>query len=83
MEAYHFIIVETYLFGPRGDKGEVRVRPIAGQIFPASMNIECSKKMRYNHPIGTKFKIRVKVSELSETNKQFLYCHYNWPYEVV
>jgi hypothetical protein len=83
MGAYYFIIAESYLFGPRGDKGEIRVRPIPDQIFPVSMNVECSKKMRHNHPIGTKFKIKVKVTELSETNTKFLYCYYNWPYEIV
>ena len=83
MGAYYCIIAETYYFGPRGDKGEVRVRPTAGQIFPVTMNIECSKKMRYDHPVGTKFKITVKVKELTDTEAQCLYCHYNWPYEVV
>ena len=83
MTGYFYIVAESYRFGPRGDKGEIRVRPIQGEIFPTSMNIECSKKMRYNHPVGTKFKIKVKATELTETNTQFLYCYYNWPYEVV
>ena len=45
-------------------------------------HVECSRDMRYAHPVGTRFRVYAK-----ETSKKggtpFLYSHYNWPYEIV
>lgn len=37
------------------ETGRVRVRPIAGQGLPTNIVIECSRKERDRHPIGTIF----------------------------
>jgi len=35
--------------------GRIRVRLLSGQGFSTDLVIECSKKERESHPIGTKF----------------------------
>lgn len=79
---YRQIVIETY-YGPnRGHHGSVRARPTDGEFYPTSMNVECSKTMREKHPVGTKFRIRVKET-CREGGMPFLYTHFSWPYEVV
>nr|WP_319515526.1 hypothetical protein [uncultured Cohaesibacter sp.] len=46
------------------------------------MDVECSRFMRMNHPVGTRFRIYAKETS-REGGKPFLYSHFNWPYEVV
>ena len=75
---YLQVVVETYY----GNRSHIRVRPVPGQSFPPTMDVECSRSMRKLHPLGTKFRIRAKETN-KEGGKPFLYSHYNWPYEVV
>ena len=79
---YHYVIVETYFQVKSGKSTHVHVRPIEGQIFSVDLDVECSRDMRKNHKIGTKFRILAK-----ETNREgggkYLYSHHNWSYEVV
>ena len=51
-ERFQGIIVETYQERPN----KIRVRPVGDNI-----NVEISKKIRENYPIGTRFRIDVKV----------------------
>jgi hypothetical protein len=46
------------------------------------MVVECSKAMRTQHPVGTKFRIFAKETD-REGGPSFLYTHFSWPYEVV
>lgn len=78
---YEKIVVETFTSGESG-RSKVRVRPTSGQKFPRDMVVECSKTMRENHPIGTRFLIFAKEKR-REGGKPFLYSGYKWPYEVV
>lgn len=64
-EHHHQIIVETYSARAAGSKSEVRVRPIEGQMFPQTMQVQWSRKLRIAHPVGTRFRIWVKESDLS------------------
>jgi len=82
MSAYREIVVET--FENRGEpaRERIRARPMAGQGLSTSLRVECSAKMRGNHPIGTKLKILAKVTK-KEGGTPFLYCHFSWPYEVL
>lgn len=34
----------------------IRVRPLPNQGFPTNLVIECSSKIRIEHPVGTKFR---------------------------
>jgi hypothetical protein len=79
---YRQIIIETYHDRPRGDRGTVRARPIKGQFYPPTMNVECSRDMRRSFPVGTRFRIFAKETS-KEGGPPFLYTHHSWPYEVV
>lgn len=58
-----------------------QVRPIAGQGLDVSLNIECAKRLREMHPIGTKIRLRAKLTDMEGT--PYLYSHYNWPVEIL
>lgn len=75
--AYHSIVVESFHY-----RGEVHVRPIAGQFYPQTLLVECSRRLTTDFPVGTKFRIKVKVTDrLGEG--EYLYSSYRWPFEVV
>lgn len=82
MSEYFDVIVETYYSAKSGKKSKVHVRPVEGQTFPSDMDVECSREMRKDFPIGTQFKIRAKITN-REGGKPFLYSSYKWPYEVI
>ncbi|MDO4897365.1 MAG: hypothetical protein Q3971_08390 [Moraxella sp.] len=78
---YKEVIVETYLASRAlGDTGrsKVRVRPIVGQGIDTNLKVECSKKMREIHPVGTKFRLSLKTITPAN-NREFLYAHFNAP----
>ena len=79
MSAYHEVVVETYYDSRRGNRG---VRPVAGQVFPVTMKVECCKRMRQSHPLGTKFRIQAKHKDTPHATSS-LYSHHSWSYEVV
>jgi hypothetical protein len=79
---YQQVIVETYSARKSGKKSDIHVRPVDGQPYPTSMDVECSRSMRKDYPVGTHFRIYAKVTD-REGGKPFLYTSYRWPYEVV
>ena len=83
-EGYTYIIVESYL--PRnmsGLHGPVHIRPIKGQEpFMDTYHVECSKKLKEDYPVGTKFRIRAKVTQLLDGAK-YVYSHHKWEFEVL
>jgi hypothetical protein len=79
---YEQVIVETYSGRKPNKSSTIHVRPTEGQVFSADIDVECSRKMREDHPIGTKFRIYAKVTD-REGGKPFLYSSYMWPYEVI
>jgi hypothetical protein len=80
--SYRQIVIETYVGPARGAHGSVRARPIDGQFYPVTMNVECSRDVRKRHPIGTRFRIFAK-EVTREDGTPFLYTHFSWPVEVV
>jgi hypothetical protein len=76
------IIVESFQARALGSKGEIRVRPILGQIYPTEMQVQFSRQARTLHPVGTRFRIWVKESNIQGGNS-FLQSPWQWPYEVV
>jgi hypothetical protein len=80
---YRQIVIETYEGPPRGSHGSVRARPVEGQFFPPTMNVECSRDMRKRFPVGTRFRVFAKEVEPAGGDSPFLYSHFSWPYEVV
>ncbi|TPL88992.1 hypothetical protein FJ950_01145 [Mesorhizobium sp. B2-3-14] len=80
--SYHQVVVETYAAKKPGKSSLIHVRPIEGQLFPTTMDVECSRSMRKNHPVGTRFRIYAKETD-REGGRPFLYSHFDWPYEVI
>jgi hypothetical protein len=81
---YTEIIVESYIpKSTSGLHGLVHIRPIEGQDpFMTSMNVECSKELSESYPVGTRFKIKAKItSRLGEG--PYIYSHYKWTYTVL
>jgi len=79
---YRKIIVQSCSYSGGGSSSKVRCRPIAGQGLPTDMFVECSKKMRMAHPVGTLFEIQAKVTD-REGGNHFVYTSSQWEYRVV
>lgn len=80
---YEWIIVESYRPShTSGLHGPVHVRPIAGQGYPTSLQVECSKDLVRKFRVGTRFKLRVKLTD-REGGGEYLYSYWRWPFEVV
>ena len=77
---YVNVVVETYY--DTDPSRSIRVRPIPGQHFPPTINVECSRSMRMQYRVGTRFRIQAKLTD-KEGGKPFLYSRYSWPFEVV
>ncbi len=80
--SYRQVVVQTYEAVKTGKSSRIHVRPVPGECYPTTMDVECSRAMRKLHPIGTRFRIYAKET-CREGGKPFLYCHFDWPYEIV
>lgn len=76
---YRDIIIETYLSTGERSNSRIRAKPIDGQGLSTTLNVECSSKMREQYPIGTKIKVRAKITDREGTH--FIYTNYNWAHE--
>jgi len=83
-EEYDFIIVESFIpLDSNGRHGPIHIRPIPGQDpFKETMFVECSKDLSYGYPLGTRFRIKAKITQ-REGGTPFIYSHYLWKYEVI
>lgn len=81
---YQYIIVESYIPKVnRGYHGEVHIRPVVGQDpYSEDMHVRCSKDLSLKYPVGTKFRIKAKLTS-KEGGKPFVHSHYTWNYEVL
>ena len=80
---YQKIVVESYRPAKTSAlHGAIHIRPVEGQGFPLTLHVECSKKLSTDYPVGTKFKIKAKLTD-REGGGQFLYSYYRWPFEVL
>jgi len=80
--AYKQVVVETYVAVKPGKSSRIHVRPVEGQPYPTTWDVECSRSMRGYYPIGTKLRIWAKETN-KDGGKPFLYTHFSWPVEVV
>ncbi len=76
------IIVETFRHAGEPSLAPLRVRPAAGQMYPATMRVECSKSMRASAPPGSRFRIYVQEKQ-REDGPVFLYSFGGWKWERV
>lgn len=80
---YLSVVVESYLpTTTAGSSSPIRIRPVAGQGFSTSLNVECDKRMRAAHPVGTRFRIRAKLTS-KDGGTPYLYSHHSRDYEVM
>lgn len=80
---YEMLLVESYEpVHTSGLHGSVHIRPVDGQGYRSTMHVECSKNLCRDHPIGTRFRIKAKLTD-REGGGQYLYSHWRWPVEVV
>ena len=80
---YRWIEVESFIPDDTwGRHGLVHIRPVAGQGLSTDLFVECSKKLSRNYAVGTRFRIRAKLTD-KEGGGEFLYSHFGWDYEVV
>lgn len=82
-EPYRWIVVESYYpASTAGLHGPVHIRPVEGQGYSTALHVECSKKLVENYPVGTRFRIRVKLTDRLGSG-EFLYSYFGWKYEVL
>ena len=84
-EPYVSVIVESYRPSRTGGlHGPIHIRPVAGQGYPDNMHVQCWKGLSdpNRYPVGTKFKIRAKLSD-REGGGDHLYSYHDWKFEVV
>jgi hypothetical protein len=79
---YRQVVVETYEEVKPRKTSRIHVRPVAGEPYPVTMDVECSRSMRKLYPVGTRFLIYAKETN-RDGGKPFLYSHFDWPFEVV
>lgn len=80
---YEYVIVESYRpASTAGLHGPIHVRPASGEKYPQTLHVECSKSLVRNYPVGTRFRIRAKLTDL-KGGGQFLYSYFGWKYEVI
>lgn len=80
---YEFVEVESYYpLQTGGLHGKVHIRPVFGGKYSPGMHVECSKDLSRLHPVGSRFRIRAKLTDRLGGG-EFLYSSWGWPYEVL
>ena len=81
-ESYKKVIVESFKISGSGLHGDVHIRPITGQGYDRGIRVECSKKLSKDYPVGTRFKIKAKLTD-KDGGSEFLYSYFGWKFEVL
>lgn len=82
-EPYRTVVVESFKpLATSGLHGNIHIRPVEGQGLPTTLHVECSKELSRNYPVGTKFKIKAKLTD-REGSGEYLYSYFRWNYEVL
>ncbi len=82
-EPYRNVIVESYrASSTAGLHGPIHIRPIAGQGILVELQVECSKSLSRNYPVGTRFRLRAKLTD-REDGGEYLYSYHGWRIEVM
>ena len=80
---YEKVLVESFIpQSASGKHGKVHVRPVAGYKYPATLQVECAKKLSEDYPVGTRFILTAKLTD-RENGGEYLYSRFSWKYEVV
>lgn len=81
-EPYREILVESYRASASGLHGDIHMRPVAGQGLTSDLHVECSKELSRKYPVGTRFRIRAKLTD-REGRGEYLYSSHLWPVTVI
>ena len=82
-EPYVYVDVESYLpTQTSGLQGKIHIRPCPGQGYPTDMHVECSKNLSKNYPLGSKFRLKAKLTD-REGGGEYLYSYWGWDYEIL
>lgn len=82
-EGCEWVDVESYMPAQTGGlHGKIHVRPLRVQGFPLNLHVECSRAIRKDYPVGTRFRILAKLTD-RKGGGEFLYFSYQWTYEVL
>ena len=79
--SYHYVVVESFIGPDSQGRNRPQIRPVNGQVFASSLKVECSMNLITKYPLGTKFRIKAKLTDMQGT--PFVYSHFSWPYDVV
>lgn len=61
----------------------MHIKPFEGQgPFIEDIHVSCSKRLSEEYPVGTKFKIKAKLTN-RKGGKPFAYSHRTWDFEVL
>ena len=82
MSYYKDVIIETYKASKEQSSNKIRARPIEGQGLTTNAKVSCFEYIRYNNPIGTKFRTRAKITDRLG-GIQFLYTSPHGMYTIV
>jgi len=78
---YTPIVVESLWGKDSMGRSKIVVRPIHGQAFDSSLNVECSKSLIDAYPLGTRFRIKAKLTDME--GAPFVYSYFGWQHEVI
>lgn len=82
-EQYRQVFVESYKpTNGSGLHGEIHIRPLPGQSLPPNLQVECSKKLSSDYPVGTQFLIQAKLTD-RKGGGEYLYSSFRWPVKVI
>lgn len=82
-ESYRQVLVESYRpASTAGLHGPIHIRPVAGQGLSTELQVECSKQLSREYPVGTQFRIRAKLTD-REGGGEYLYSSFRWPVAVI
>jgi hypothetical protein len=76
--AYREVAVESYV----DRRGNVAIRPMAGQAFAPTMPVQCGRKLRDDYPPGTRFLLNAKLTDRLG-GPHFLYAWHGDPVQVL
>lgn len=79
---YQSILVQSHPSSEGGHRLAVEIRPLAGEVFPSHLLVECAAEMRTDYPIGTVFRICATLKQ-KEDCRPHLYSYHGWPFEVI
>ncbi len=82
-QPYRNVLVESFVPARSAARhGSVHIRPVAGQGLDTGLFVECSKRLAADYPVGTKFRIKAKLTD-REDGGEYLYSYHGWKVEVI